>query len=384
MRGPATASKHTLLYFDVVRALSSQMVLVGHSLNLFLPAVFLRRGSAHRSVPYMQNLGVVLFFVLSGFLVSSSVMRRSANGSYGFRQYAIERATRILVPFVPALVLIAVADRAFFHGADHAPFIRVLDNSGTTFLANLTMLYNNPPMQQLGRWLERDLSVGPFGTAAPFWTVVIEWWIYLSFGLVALFLLGRARLRFSGAVLFLLAVAVPAASLTNGSGLVLAWLVGMTYALGRQAATAASALTHGGIAALGAASAVLSLVSHEWNFYQPMVCIGVALMVMSLYHVVATRRADDAPVQVARAPLAASFVRLLSDYSYSLYLVHFSLLVYLTTLLPETWQARWAILTAFVLANLVALGFWWTFERRYPAVRRRLEQALVRPAEPVP
>ena len=61
MKGPATASTHTLLYFDVVRALSSQMVLVGHSLNIFVPAVFLR---SHRDVFYMQNLGVVLFFVL--------------------------------------------------------------------------------------------------------------------------------------------------------------------------------------------------------------------------------------------------------------------------------------------------------------------------------
>ena len=62
---PATASKHQILYFDAVRALSAQMVLVGHSFNLFFPGIFmvLSHGRFRTSggIFYMQNLGLLLF-----------------------------------------------------------------------------------------------------------------------------------------------------------------------------------------------------------------------------------------------------------------------------------------------------------------------------------
>jgi peptidoglycan/LPS O-acetylase OafA/YrhL len=66
-----------------------------------------------------------------------------------------------------------------------------------------------------------------------------------------------------------------------------------------------------------------------------------------------------------------------SDYSYSLYLVHLSLIMYLQKFLPD-WQARWSIAIAFVAANVAALGFWWAFERHYPAVRRQVEAVVLR------
>jgi peptidoglycan/LPS O-acetylase OafA/YrhL len=288
VRGPTTASRHTLLYFDVIRAGSSQMVLIGHSLNIFLPQVFLLRvHGIWRVRPgffYMQNLGVVLFFVLSGFLVTTSLARRHGRPGHGLGQYLIERASRILVPFVPAVLLVAVMDRVVFGGAPRAPFVPYLNDSVATVAANLTMLYNNPLMDELGKLLGVNLTFNAIGTAGQFWTVNVEWWIYLSFGLIALFALGAIRLRAGGVVLLLIALVVPVWIFTQGQGLVLSWLVGMTYAFGRTVMESASRLTHAGIAATGVVLALVGLRTQDWNFYHPTVCLGVALAVMSTYY----------------------------------------------------------------------------------------------------
>ena len=60
----------------------------------------------------MQNLGVLLFFVLSGFLVSRSAMTKMSSPTWGYTDYLLERMARIFVPFVPAVLLVSVFDRA--------------------------------------------------------------------------------------------------------------------------------------------------------------------------------------------------------------------------------------------------------------------------------
>ncbi len=67
---------------------------------------------------YMQNLGVLLFFVLSGFLVSRSAFTRMSSPTWGYADYLLERTARIFVPFVPAVLFVSVFDRLILHGHD--------------------------------------------------------------------------------------------------------------------------------------------------------------------------------------------------------------------------------------------------------------------------
>ena len=46
-----------------------------------------------------------MFFVLSGFLISSTVIRSHVLGKWSWRDYAINRATRLYVVLVPGLLL---------------------------------------------------------------------------------------------------------------------------------------------------------------------------------------------------------------------------------------------------------------------------------------
>lgn len=130
-----TASKHQYFYFDVVRAFSAQIVVIGHSLNILLPGLFMSRQAdggygTKAGILYVQNVGVVLFFVLSGFLVTKSVVRKQSNPKYGFNQYAVERFSRVFVPLVPAIILVGLLDAVLIKSTG-SPFTEINLSPGT-------------------------------------------------------------------------------------------------------------------------------------------------------------------------------------------------------------------------------------------------------------
>ena len=54
---------------------------------------------------HLGNEAVVLFFVLSGYLVGGKVLQRTFDRSFDTSAYILDRVTRIYVPFLPALIV---------------------------------------------------------------------------------------------------------------------------------------------------------------------------------------------------------------------------------------------------------------------------------------
>jgi peptidoglycan/LPS O-acetylase OafA/YrhL len=132
------------------------MVLIGHA-----TAIFPNKGFY---LLWPQEIGVVIFFLLSGYLISQTLHRRLADPNARFVDYAIDRWARIYSGFIPAIILVAAMDYVCIsHNHASAETIERFTVSG--FFANLAML--QAPAVAL-----------PFGSAAPFWTVAIEFWIY--------------------------------------------------------------------------------------------------------------------------------------------------------------------------------------------------------------
>jgi len=374
---PATASKHPIVYFDAVRALSAQMVLVGHAFNIFVPGIFMvaARGRFRPSTEffYMQNLGVLLFFVLSGFLVSRSALTKMSTPGWGYNSYLLERVARIFVPFVPAVLLVSVLDRLVLGGQD-TPFIRV-DLDKWTLATNLTMLYNNPVMETLAARTGLPLDTRPIGTAAPFWSVVIEFWIYVAFGLILLRLLRDRRLGILGVLALGMSLAVVVDTVRHHEGLVLAWVMGMLYAIGASRPWFMTALPHRVLGVAGLVATPWLLWRGNWDAYEEQVAFFLALAVLSTY--VGFVRRGGGPARSNPRPLgnlARRGVTYLSDSSYSLYLVHFSLLIYLQTVPWLADHPLVAVPGAIIFANVVALAYWYLIERHYPEVRRAVRR----------
>lgn len=100
---------------------------------------------------------VVVFFVLSGFLVGGKVMERLMAGTFLPSAYALDRFSRIYIPLLPALGLSAMA--AWLAGR---PI------SVTEFVGNLASL--------------QDVVVRPFAGNGPLWSLSYEVWFYVIAG----------------------------------------------------------------------------------------------------------------------------------------------------------------------------------------------------------
>ncbi len=366
---PAQAS-----LLDTLRAVAAQIVLVGHVYSMVLrPDRTLGIG----------DLGVVIFFVLSGFLIAYTTLSRCGQSSYDLRRYLTDRFSRIFVPYVPALVLILLADSAVFAWTGtrtYAEHYTLKD-----FTASLLMLQQHPA----GLFFDEiagvsSLKLSTFSSGRPLWTVAVEWWLYLTFGLLVF----RARQIASSRVwqvVFLACAGVPLfnAVAGTGAGLSLVWFVmcglawvywrnqaridaGIAGATGPQRVLLRSAPYF--LMVLIAARLVWTgfletrlpferLHFYDFNLYALIVLLCVVLFL-----------SRGMITHGERNPAA----RFIADYSYSLYLIHYSVIFLLHAFGLKSGSDVLDLLIYVTVCNGVAIMFWYVFERNYRKFGERL------------
>lgn len=131
---------------------------------------------------------VMVFFVLSGFLISLSVFRSLQAGRWNWLAYTLSRLTRLYVVLVPALILCTLWDMCG---------TRLFSNAGVYMgaLAYSHMALGVIAHQDTIRvWLGnlvflQGIRVPSFGSDGPLWSLSYEFWYY------ALFPLGMLALR---------------------------------------------------------------------------------------------------------------------------------------------------------------------------------------------
>jgi peptidoglycan/LPS O-acetylase OafA/YrhL len=94
----------TSVVLDLLRACAAQMVRVGHAISFFIAQW------RPTTLPLAQNVGVLLFFLLSGFLITHTLIQRSQNPEYGFFDFLIDWFARIYSALVPALIFVVIVD----------------------------------------------------------------------------------------------------------------------------------------------------------------------------------------------------------------------------------------------------------------------------------
>jgi peptidoglycan/LPS O-acetylase OafA/YrhL len=119
----------------------------------------------------MQNVGVLLFFLICGFLITYTLIERSKNPSYGFWQFCIERFARIYSGLIPALALIVIIDSVTIYLTNDSNISRYF--TAKTLIANIFMLEGYRGI------FPNYLQWSALGSASPLWTLAIEWHIYI-------------------------------------------------------------------------------------------------------------------------------------------------------------------------------------------------------------
>jgi peptidoglycan/LPS O-acetylase OafA/YrhL len=318
---------------DLLRVFAAELVCVFHAIAFF-KVDWLR----NPHLPPMQNFGVCVFFVLSGFLIAHTLMKKSEDPGYGFPDYLIDRVARIYSGWVPALIFVAVVD-FFLVKADVYSVGR--DRSFHAFLGNLLMF------QQYTGVGSYHLSVPVFGSGGPFWSLSIEFHIYLLVG-AAFFMLRGAK------AWLLLPVALvygqlPAANLT-GTSLFVLWLAGfaMAHILANCAANV-SALVWLIVGALSTGWLCIRLFPNHDPFdpaLYPWLAISFAAFIALAMRTRVTVGANM--LWLTRT------IRLMADYSFSLYLIHYTIL-FAATKFMTLGRFRTALLMV-VVANLCAIA----------------------------
>lgn len=324
--------------------------------------VVFHHARTHRLWGWLEGWnGVTLFFVLSGFLITTLALREeSERGSLRWRAFVVRRCFRILPVYLASLFLYAAAMAALGVGAAHKQ----------SFMHALPWYLSPFPEVPFYSHVHVVFSLA--------WSLGIEEKFYLLWPLVAFVLLRRhARGRLALAVILALACQLPIALTSGGRaaapytaifvGCVLAFLLhdprtfSVVARLGTRAGFAVSVLL---LAAVQAAT-------HLWNptaagfrvaspYYYLPYSLAAALVVASL----ALR---------ARPGLASRPLRFVGRVSYPLYLIHpLALSVAATVIAPGGTAVELVYLTVGLALSLgLAYGMHRIVERPLIAVGKR-------------
>jgi len=354
-----------VVFLDIVRGLAASCVLLHHILLL------IGRPELAHGIP-LGSLGVTTFFLLSGFLIDQSARRRAAS-DYTMREFLIDRVARIYICYVPALALTAIlvgplAERADFVGEPHHGIVH--------FLGNLLMLQDYPAFQ-IARRAGLDLSwfVRPYALGEPYWTVPIELYLYVGFGVVYFYYIRRSSVPRRGVLIAAGIALLPVlyhAATGYGECLTWTWLLGV---LGSRLMSTGLARPKASFIAIWLAVACLLLglrqLSRGQEFYdlQKAMFLGMVLM-GGLWGAARVRWLTQPVIKASAAYWART--------SYPLYLTHNVLIGWTVMHLGKDLSAL--ELTALVVCcHACAFIFWWAFDRHHKWVAVRLRNSTAPP-----
>src|SRR5690348_3437161 len=111
-------AKNRIPSLDGLRFVSIGLVLVGHSLAF----------STHSRIGDVANLGVRVFFVISGLLITSLLLREhERHGAISLARFFARRALRILPPMLAFIVAVAIAEQVgWLPASGRASWLRAL------------------------------------------------------------------------------------------------------------------------------------------------------------------------------------------------------------------------------------------------------------------
>ena len=386
-----------LLFLDGLRGLAALYVMLAHvfvitaygdddRISASLPAAFVW---ATRGLCF-PHYAVAVFIVLSGFCLMLPVARsKDRSLSSGLLGFAKRRARRILPPYYVALTLVLAilfaSHRLVKHTGAGATDLSAAD-IGTHFLLihNLFSRYS----------MQIDI---------PMWSVAWEWQIYFFFALLLLPVWRRFGSVWTLILAFMLGF-LPQAILPAASNLswTSPWYLGL-FALGMAAADALCQTAGGpfrllqnarflniAVGVLAAGLVVLATVQPSWFGYSSWLgdlYIGLlaALLILACAHPAKPNRL----AAVVRA-LESRPMMTLGAFSYSLYLVHFPILIKMQDILHKHGASHLVQFFALLcvgaplclgLAYLFHLAFERPFMPGHPKTERQAEAAaLVSPA----
>jgi peptidoglycan/LPS O-acetylase OafA/YrhL len=368
------AGRASSYHFDTIRGLAAVVVLLYHVRHLFYDDYHElgNRNVADLAIYGITNFGheaVIVFFVLSGVLIGASVLRVECQGAWSWPSYVINRITRLHVVLIPALLLGVIWDQS---GMRLTSGPSLYNGQVTNSVLNVSIHSREGLIVFIGNaFCLQTAFVPPFGSNLPLWSLANEFWYYLIFPFVVFACAPwrsiESRILSIGIVAFLLTSL--GASIREYFPI---WLIGVLVNFMPPRPPEQKYIIIGGTAlVLFGTLAVLG-----WE--RPSGAIADLVLGMScalfIYATIQDRR------RISESSLYARISRRMAKCSYTLYLVHMPILVFISALwMRETrWKPHGKYLVAGIAIALFVFGYslivaFFT-ERRTDMVRQWLFQ----------
>ncbi len=314
-------------FLDGARWLAAALVFIGHLRNpLFLgfdrvePKAQSSVVKAWYFVSGMHAEAVIVFFVLSGLLVAGVGLSRVHSSTFRISDYAIDRFSRLYVAFIPALLVGYFCDCVgrqvfseigYWNGSHPMIAAKIATGIFEEGMSLSTLVLNSVMLQHY--WALQ------LGSNQPLWTISTEFWFYVAFGLAMIIATAQRKYKIVASVLLFLQFVFLGNQFLVYLG---CWLIGMAIVffprIGRTCSILFCLAFAATVVAARAAHSLFEVSDLLREVKNYAVAITFALVVASM------RGKSIAPIA-----LCGKLNRFFADFSYSLYLLHFPLMLFL-------------------------------------------------------
>jgi peptidoglycan/LPS O-acetylase OafA/YrhL len=375
--GSATRPAY-VVHLDALRAIAAAVVVAVHTQMLFfgsheaqLTSALTGSGSTEEPTSIRpQGLGhhaVIVFFVLSGFLVGSSAWRAISSNRWSWTSYLQQRLTRLWIVLIPALLL------GF-----------CFDHVGISLFQHTSSLYNGTVGKGVGdldfkallgnATFVQTILVPTYGSNSALWSLANEFWYYMLFPLMLLTFPRRQSIWIRcayglPAIGFLIFVGPQIAALF------LVWLLG--FVVSRLTLKIPPQYRSGAIIAslLQFLAVNVFVRARLTGMVLTDLCLSLSFAIV-LYAVIHDR-------QAVGSRLYGHIAGWLSKFSYTVYLVHLPFLTFTAGLVlsgRHGWNKDLFHLSAVLLIVVAAYFYSWlmylAFERNTDQVRTWIRRTL--------
>lgn len=348
---------HASVMFDLLRGVAAIYVMIFHfreqlfvgAANMYHPGIIVKMSYLATSIGYEF---VMAFFVLSGFLISSSVLKAMISNRWSWKTYLVNRVTRLWIVLIPALFMTFAIDKITAVSTGSASFY---DSSmhASYFIGDLFFL--------------QGIFVPIYGMNGPLWSLSYEFWYYILFPCIALVMFSSKR---SHKILYaLVAITV---SIFLGKVIMLyflVWLLGTLIVIlpgfridakrhQRLTTLAVSSFT----VIMMVAGKYFEMIFHQTGLYATFpteLCVGITFAVL-LYVLLHTGKSPLSSSTTAGLKISG----LVSGFSYTLYLTHYPLILSLRNFVGyQHWSPNLLNSLKAIAVVVLILGYAWAISR---------------------
>ena len=371
-----------IYFLHSLRIFSAVLVCLGHSKEFFIINISNDPTLVEKALRLFLSLGnpaVLVFFYLSGFLVGGNELRRLSMNAINSRKYFLDRLTRLWSVLIPALVFTTILN--------HFSCSEKKLSLYCTASVDLASHANYPPLilQNVSIFFENLFFFQPFrgeiyGGNGPLWSLSYEFWYYILFMCFVLMVSSFKYKKIDRGLLFFIPISIAGLFIVDLRWYFLGiiWLSGavMGYFIrGFSAVSNLSKLPAPNIFTIFFLNIVFVLPAMICVRLFPNSFLAYLLMILLLSIAVTLTRTSCAE---QKRNIGERIIVRGSEFSFSLYLIHFPFLGLISTHLTPSlrWKLDFSsfavVVLSVVLVAVIANFFAFLTEDRLINLRARL------------